>query len=380
MIITYKNPLDPNQIIDVHFNIEQNNFTDRWKQELKKLLQSNYHLEKNYCFMGFIENNPRNVDFLCKEINKSIFQINRFNTYNKWQMAGMDPYHINDYFDEDTVMYSDKHPVGKSVDDDESATLGLRLKHDAMNRLHRYFEDLQGEAWGLSNYYKVADFPTKYAIRQLNDLCHELESYVLSLRKSVMEPEWQRPSQIMTWLQAPRQDLLEQDFTLFKQNNFDRELGGIYLHWAQIGKTHIEVFRDEDGAPVDDAVCSSINALKYYTGEFDIEWGKDVTEQSASWHAEEQNKFTTWLQENGFDADDPKLALGYIKIGHCDLKKSFNTEDQYKIWSILAQHLDVYKIQIDDVGNTFDYVWSQPDFAKKQIAVMKPGYIHSSRS
>jgi len=380
MIITYRNPLDPKQTLDVHFDIYQNEFTSRWKEELKNLLKADFHIEKNYCFMGFVENNPRDVHFLCKEINNSIFQINRFNTYNKWQLAGLNPYHIDDHFDQDTVMYSDKHPVGKAVNGDESATLGLRLKHDAMNRLHRYFEDLQGEAWGLSNYYKVADFQTKYAIRQLNVLCHELESYVLSLRKSVMEPEWQRPSQIMTWLQAPRQSLLEQDFALFKENNFDRELGGVYLHWAQIGKTHIEVFRDEDGAPVNDAVCSSINALKYYTGEFDVEWGKDVTEQSAPWHAEEQNKFTTWLQENGFDADDPKLALGYIKIGHCNLKKSFDTEDQYKIWSILAKHLDVYKIQIDDVENTFNYVWSQPNFAKKQIDVMKSGYIHSSRN
>ena len=379
MIITYRNPLEPEQTIDVYFDIDQNDFTHRWKQELKKLLQSNYHLEKNYCFMGFVENNPRNVDFLCAEINKAIFQINRFNTYNKWQMAGLKPYHINDHFDQNTVMYSQDHPVGKAIDGDESQTLGLRLKHDAMNRLHRYFEDLQGEAWGLSSYYRLADFETKYAIRQLNDLCHELESYVLSLRKSVLEPQWQRPSQIMTWLQAPRQNLLNEDFTLFKKNNFDRALGGVYLHWAQIGKTHIEVFRDEHGAPVDDVVCSTINALRYYTGEFDIEWGKDVTDATALWHAEEQQQFRAWLQQNGFDPNDPKLALGYIKIGHCDLEKSFGTKDQYKIWATLSQHLDVYKISIDDVENTFDYVWSQPDFAQQQIEIMKPGYIHSSQ-
>jgi len=89
MIITYRNPIQSEQIIDVHFNIYQNEFTDRWKQQLKTLLQHNYHLEKNYCFMGFVENNPRDVDFLCREINQAIFQINRFNTYNKWQMAGL---------------------------------------------------------------------------------------------------------------------------------------------------------------------------------------------------------------------------------------------------------------------------------------------------
>ena len=53
-----------------------------------------------------------------------------------------------------------------------------------------------------------------------------------------MEPEWQRPSQIMTWLQAPRQSLLEQDFALFKENNFDRELGGVSTLGSDWQNTH----------------------------------------------------------------------------------------------------------------------------------------------
>ena len=53
--------------------------------------------------------------------------------------------------------------------------------------------------------------------------------------------------QINTWLQAPRSDLKDDDYNLFVKNKFDRTCGGVYLHWAQIGKTHIEVFRDEDG-------------------------------------------------------------------------------------------------------------------------------------
>jgi len=379
MIITYRNPQDHQDQIDLYFNIINNDFGSRWKTQLKNLLAQNYHLEKNYCFMGFPDS-PRNVEYLCNEINTAIKQINKFNASGVWVQNGLDDYHILDIFEKDLVMYDESFGIGNAINGDQNTNLGLCLKHDAMNRLHRYFEDLQGEAWGLSNYYKTADFETKYAIRQLNDLCHELESYVLSLRKSVLEPQWQRPSQIMTWLQAPRHNLHEQDFDLFQQNSFDRVLGGVYLHWAQIGKTHIEVFRDEDGAPVDDVVCSTINALRYYTGEFDIEWGKDVTAASAPWHQQEQQQFRTWLHDNGFDVNDPKLALGYIKIGHCDLQRSFGTTDQYKIWKTLSQHLDVYKIAIDDVENTFDYVWSQPDFAQQQIEKMKAGYIHSSHN
>ena len=378
MIITYRNPLQPSQTIDVHFDIAQNDFTNRWKQQLKKLLAENYHLEKNYCFMGFPDS-PRNISYLCDEINSSIVQINKFNSTGRWQSSGLKSYHINDLFNTETVMYDETLPIGKAVKGDEMVTPGCRLKHDAMNRLHRYFEELQGEAWELSSYYKIADFETKYAIRQLNDLCHELESFVLSFRKSKFEPEWQRPSQINTWLQAPRSNLTDDDFQLFLDNKFDRECGGLYLHWAQIGKTHIEVFRDEDGKDIDDVICSSINSLKYYTGEFDIEWGRDITEQNAPWLRQEQNEFSQWLERNGFDQNDPKLALGFIKIGQCDLQKSFGTIDPQEIWPILSDHLDVYKVSIDGVENTFDYVWSQDNFKQKQIEVMKSGYIWSSQ-
>lgn len=380
MIITYRNPQNFDDTIDVYFDIAKNNFTDRWKQELKNLLTQNYHLEKNYCFMGFVENNPRDIDFLCNEINKAIWQINRFNTYNKWQTSGLDAYHIDDYFSKDNVMYSEDLPIGDGGPNGEreQQTLGCRLKHDAMNKLHRYFEDLQGEAWGLSAYYKLADYETKYAIRQLNVLCHELESYVISYRKSKYQPKWLQPSQITTWLQAPRKHLHDDDYDLFLENKFDKVCGGVYLHWAQVGKTHIEVFRDEDGADVDDAICSTINSLKYYTGEFDIGWAKDTTYENAEWQRREQDKFYKWLVTNGFDPEDKKLALGFIKIGQCDLMKSFGTKDSQKIWSILGNHLDICKIQIDEVSNTFDYVWSQNNFKDLQIEVMKPGYDFSS--
>ena len=377
MIITYRNPENFEDCIDVHFDIDPSDFASRWKYQLKNLLSNKAHLEKNYCFMGFSES-PRNIDFLCNEINNTIFQINRFNSYNKWQMAGLDAYKIEDWFDKDSVMYDENLPIGSAVDGDEMATPGCRLKHDAMNRLHRYFEDLQGEAWGLSNYYKVADFNTKYAIRQLNDLCHELESFVLSYRKSKFEPEWQRPSQINTWLQAPRSNLTDKDYDLFLKNKFDRTCGGVYLHWAQIGKTHIEVFRDEDGKDIDDVVCSSISALKYYTGDFDIEWGKDITESKAHWHRKEQELFYKWLENNNFDPQDPSLALGYIKIGQCDLNKSFGTTDPQQIWKILSKYLDVYKINIDGVEGTFNYVWTQPKYKELQISMLKDGYNYSS--
>ena len=42
---------------------------------LENLLNNNYMLEKNYCFLGFPDS-KRNGDFICEQINESIAEIN----------------------------------------------------------------------------------------------------------------------------------------------------------------------------------------------------------------------------------------------------------------------------------------------------------------
>jgi hypothetical protein len=366
--IVLRNPKDKQDTLSYFIDIEANDFNLRWLELLKENLKNKLHLEKNYCWLGWADS-PRNVQYLCRQINQAIFQINCFNSTNYWGVQGLPSYHIDDYFSPESVIQTGEVGVGKP---------GLKLNHEPMNRLHRYFEDLQGETWNISRYYRLADYETKWAIRQLNDLCHELESWVLSNRQKTHVPEWQRPSQITTFLNAPRQDLQDLDYELFLKNRYDRELGGVYLHWAQIGKTQFEVFRDEHGKDIDAATCSAINSLKFYSGEFDIEWGRDINEQNHEWHAQEQQAFRGWLARNRFDYNDPKLSLGYIKIGQVNLEKSFGTNEFFKIIEMLSNHLDIYKIKIDDVECIYDYVWSDDNYKQMQIDFLKPGYDWSA--
>jgi hypothetical protein len=197
----------------------------------------------------------------------------------------------------------------------------------------------------------------------------------LSYRKFLVEPKWQRPSQITTFLNAHRYNLKEIDYNLFLRNSYDRVLGGVYLHWAQIGKTQFEVFRDEKGKDVDSVICSAINSLKFYSGEFDVEWGQDVVDGgNHPWHTKEQQEFRNWLIKNRFDINDPKLCLGYIKIGQVNLKKSFGTEDFAEILKKLSTYLDIYQIHVDGITGTYDYVWSDDNYKQMQIDLLKPGY------
>ena len=368
--IVLRNPEDKKDTLSYFINIEANDFNLRWLELLKQNLKNNLHLEKNYCWLGWADS-PRNAEYLCQQINQAIFQINCFNSTNYWGVAGLPSYHINDYFSPEYVIQSGEVGDGKP---------GLKLKHEPMNRLHRYFEDLQGETWNISRYYKLADYETKWAIRQLNILCHELESWVLANRKKNYQLEWQRPSQITTFLNAPRQNLQDEDYKLFLKTRYDRELGGVYLHWAQVGKTQFEVFRDEHGADIDAATCSAINSLKFYSGEFDIEWGRDINEQNHEWHAQEQKAFREWLTRNGMDYNNPKLSLGYIKIGQINLEKSFGTENFTEILKKISSHLDIYQIHVDDVTGTFNYVWSDDNYKQMQIDFLRPGYDWSKNN
>ena len=349
-----------------HINIYDTPLGKRWIECLKDNLRQQRILEKNFCFLGFADSN-RDLAYLVRELNRNIEQINSFVFSPRYEYIHP--------FGRDDFQYSKNLPIGR---DDDGKHKGLKLKHDACNLLHRYFEELQGTAWKMSDYYKQADIDTKYAIRQLNNLCHEIESWVLSYRKSIVEPEWMRPSQITTFLNAPRKDLHAEDFELFKQNRYDRELGGVYLHWSQVGKTLFEVFRDEHAPKMTDALCSEINHQKYYSGEFDVEWGQTITEHNNDFKKQEMTEYRKWLDQNNFDWEDPKLSLGYIKLGQVDLDRSFGDDATFKeIHNVMASNLNITTIEVtsdEPVQCEYPYTLDSKDWQKIQIESLRQGY------
>ena len=197
-------------------------------------------------------------------------------------------------------------------------------------------------------------------------------------RKKVIEPEWIRPSQITTFLNAPRYDLHEQDFELFKENRYRRELGGVYLHWSQVGKTLYEVFRDEGGIKMDEATCSTINHQKYYSGEFDIEWGQTIDEQTFDWKQQEMDDYRTWLKLNGYDWGDSRLALGYIKLGQVNLEETFSNPLTFEqIYDTMSKNLNITSISVVSTrGVKCDYPYSldSEDWRQIQMEGLRGGY------
>ena len=329
--------------LTVYIDVADNSLSRKWLAALNDIISNDLHLEKNYCWLGFIES-QRDCEYICTQINRSIHAINSADI----------GYRIADFFSPGNVIDSN-----------------LKLIHEKTNHLHRYFEDLQGVSGAMSSYYTVADAETRWHIRQLNLLCHELESLVLSMRKAVQAPEWRRPSQLMCWLNAPRFELEETDYDLFGIDTINRSLGGVYVGVNKaVGKHHYEVFCDEGrDSRISELVTSSLRSQTQAAGDFDIEWARDPG--AFPWQIKQLAEFRVWLLENGFDPDDRSLTIGHPRVAQVDLERSFGTTDYREIWQQLADHLDVYKIRTSLTEATYNYNWSDADYIDLQIKELK---------
>ena len=329
----------PKDLLRVYVNVYDNSLSRKWLTALNSLLENNHHLEKNYCFLGFA-NGPRNGQYLLEQINHSIQAI------NKAELG----YRITDHFD-----------MANSIDD----RCGVDREH--FNQLHRYFEDLQGNSGHISDYYWRADNTTRWHIRQLNLLCHEFESWQISWRKKHTAPEWQRPSQLMCWLGAPRFVLDEDDYELFGIETINRSLGGVYVGVNKaVGKHHWEVFQDEGrDSKIGELTTTSLKAQTEATGDFDIEWANNPG--TFPWQIKELKEFREWLSVNGIDPEDKSLTIGHPQVGQVDLIRSFGSEDYRHIWNQLNTHLDVHAIRTSAASAVYEYCWSDLDYMEKQI-------------
>lgn len=337
--------------LPIYIDVFDNSLGRKWYAALNDILRNNLHLEKNYHFFG-IPDYARNGEYITARINESIEAINKANL----------GYEIDDVFSIDNTIQDINSPVGDGLP-------GKKLIHEKMNRLHRYFEDLQGTSGNMSPYYEKADPETRWHIRQLNLLCHEFESWALSFRKKDYAYEWMRPSQLFCFLNAPRFQLTEEDYECFGIETLARPLGGVFVGVNKaVGKHHWEVFKDEGGRSIDELTTSAMRSQTEASGDFDIEWANNPGQ--FQWMQDELARFRQWLTDNGFDPDDKSLTIGHPQVGQVNLPTSFASRDYETIWRLLFNYLDVYSIKTSEAKAVYKYHWSDPDYKEQQIKAL----------
>jgi hypothetical protein len=329
--------------LTVYIDVYNNTLATRWLTALNSAVEQGLHLEKNYCFVGWAQG-ARSGELIIAEINRSIAAINASDL---------------DYTIDHTFTLESSRTADGGVD------------HSEFNLLHRYFEDLQGTAAAPSALYHMADPATRWHIRQLNLLCHEFESWQLSWRKLHTAPEWQRPSQLMCWLNAPRFELEPADLDLFGIATINRNLGGVYVGVNKaVGKQHWEVFCDEGrDSRVGELTTTTLASQTLACADFDIEWANNPG--AYEWQIRRLTEFRAWLTANGFDPEDKTLTIGHPQVAQVDLLRSFGTEDYREIWAQLNTRLNVTAIRTGQAQAEYPYHWADPDYAQLQQKELK---------
>lgn len=145
-----------------------------------------------------------------------------------------------------------------------------------------------------------------------------------------------------------------------------------------MGKTLYEVFRDENAPKMTQALCSEINHQRYYSGEFDVEWGQTITGDKDKFKKEEMDEYRAWLKENNYDWEDPKLSLGYIKIGQVDLQRTFGASATFKeIYETMSNNLNITSIKTMSnrtIECAYPYTLDSDDWRQIQMEGLKKGY------
>lgn len=338
--IVLRNP-ESGDLLTIYIDVFETSLSRKWFDALNFILANNNHLEKNFCFHGFVSSG-RSQPYLVDQINASIAAINKGNL----------GYIIDDHF-----------TLENTID------ANGQLIHDKLNDLHRYFEDLQGVQGSLSPFYEKADPNLRWHIRQLNLLCHEYESSVKCSKQFTVDPNKYRPSQLMCWLEAPRFNLTPEDCESFGIETLTRSFGGVYVGVNKaVGKTHWEVFMDEGNKLLDELTTTVLRPQTVAAGDFDIEWGSQVGKDE--WQRKQFAEFESWLKLNGFDPQDKSLTLGHPKVAQVNLLKSFGTEDGIAIRKKLGQYLDVYQINTNTNSQTYNYKWSDLDYQEQQVRIL----------
>ncbi|MCO4793578.1 MAG: hypothetical protein KC493_07695 [Bacteriovoracaceae bacterium] len=235
--------------------------TPFWIKYFTHCLKNNVFFKPR--FMGFIDGD-RNPEFLTKKINECI----------------------------DTINKDKKYLIDKKLEGE--------FTQEYSNYIHHHFEVLIGDQWKKTQYWEEATLEVKSAVLGLNDYAHELEAWQRSTQGRNENPDFTMSYVLTEFYESPGMDIkgmFEDEFTL------NTDFGDMTLHYAQIGKTWMEVCIDED----EDIFDPAIQPLWRLTGSFNIMFHEvDVPTL--------QKQVDAHLIKLGKDPKDPSLCLGLVPI------------------------------------------------------------------
>lgn len=345
--VTFRHSSNRYEPVTVYWNIRNNPLATRWVELLKQnILLGTHPLEKTYCLQGWqdtwISDYDRNLEILCDHLNQAIDQINH-------NLLG---YHIDLFFSIDKLKSNQYRTL--------------------MNDIHHHFEILIGQVWNVSEWYKAADPTTRQSIRQLNNLCHEIEHAVKSIKKrnlfkmlnffglgtkslSVNVSQNGKDFQGKIFENRIKWPIIEDEFDYFE---YGSAWGDIELYYCQLGKPHRDAWGDNDEFIDPDNISSTM----FISGEFIINFHSTFRRGSKFPFG-----FRRWLKKHNFPISK---KFGYATVAEIDLHSA---KEKQQLADEIVKRNDLYQIALLDDNNNviierkFDYTWKdQHDIDRTQ--------------
>ena len=296
---------------DLYFKVENHPIAELWIKKLEDALSVDFILESRWpCF----NLKGRSKEDLIEKLKKCINIIN-----NSWLNTDYN-YFIDPINDDYTV---EEH-----------------------NRIHHHFEILMGQTWNPSNWWKIIlksmDKKLMNAVRGLNDISHEIDALKIS-----------NPC---LHLLFNDEKIIREDLPIESENYFTLNVGfgDVLLHYAQLGKTWVEVVLDNDDIIFEE----NINPLRLISGEFDISFNMFFNEKN---YNNLKKNIEKGLKKLGKNINDKSLRLGNIIVA-----KIISNDNEKNIIKNLQDNNQVYSISIIDDNFT-------PEILKSS-RIFKPYY------
>ena len=351
----------------MYWNINDKHISQFWK----KTLISNYIgidnqtsyalLDKRFMNKGFpkTKDQPwsRNVQQICDELNDAIEVINTRLT---------DFPTITQHFTPERCWTPD-------------------LFRDDFNQLHHHFEVLIGQTWSVSKWYEIMDNHTRWATHCLNNACHEIESYVHAISPGHGDFEsygWTGISyNSFCWDGVKRKERIKYYYEDKHSNDWGKSgilWGALVPYYAQTGKTLREVF--EDGDEYIDETGISQHCIM--VGEVQICLTGPGNELDL-YRMDEESGFIKWLEDKGYDYNDPKTGVGDAVMGMPAFE--LFPDDSWQSLDIIIKECDNITAVgfvdsdlniIENKSTRYDYTW-QEQYTAEKLMFSKD---HNSRS
>lgn len=263
LIVTLTNGHECKELI---FSVYKTSIAQRWASEIKK----NYPLYETSRFQSW-PGSEKDLSYYLSQLQQQIDTVNNYKN----------------------------NTITSNVSSDQNT----------LNYLHKFFEDLRGEINTGSTFYNAAPDSVKNAVNMFNVLIHETEHLIRSS---------DTPTLIGTFKDRPRIPLSEKDYEYF---TFKWKYGEVYINYCEVGKTLLDVFKDQDNYIGHD----NVRPQEFYSADFMIKFGFELAEE---YHVQRLMKFNEWYSTQNYSFKH--RSLGMIPVAIIEHGKPYSGFTQIK--------------------------------------------------